>query len=212
MVISPRRWCLRAWVVPWASLATRDCACRRRLRAAGGFLLRVVRSAFEALCGAVCCGASGMSRAIPQAVFQGFEMRSLGLQRSWGCRGKFGHPNCMRLVGREAVDRTAVFVCRPKDAAYHTWGHRACARKACCVAACCVAGRGRGGARGLVWFCGPGVLRVVGWWCGSGREPCVGSRPGLLSGKSAVGRDISTDSIQQGKDSIQRAEKRPETI
>ena len=45
----------------------------------------------------------------------------------------------MRLVGREAVDRTAVFVCRPKDAAYHTWGHRACARKACCVAACCVA-------------------------------------------------------------------------
>ena len=102
MVISPRRWCLRAWVVPWASLATRDCACRRRLRPAGCFLLRVVRSAFEALCGAVCCGASGMSRAIPQAVFQGFEMGSLGLQRSWGCRGKFGHPNCMRLVGREA--------------------------------------------------------------------------------------------------------------
>ena len=61
-----------------------------------------MRSAFEALCGAVCCGASGMSRAIPQAVFQGFEMGSLGLQRSWGCRGKFGHPNCMRLVGREA--------------------------------------------------------------------------------------------------------------
>ena len=29
-------------------------------------------------------------------------MGSLGLQRSWGCRGKFGHPNCMRLVGREA--------------------------------------------------------------------------------------------------------------
>ena len=102
VVISPRRWCLRAWVVPWASLATRDCACRRRLRPAGGFLLRVVRGAFEALCGAVCCGASGMSRAIPQAVFQGFEMGSLGLQRSWGCRGKFGHPNCMRLVGREA--------------------------------------------------------------------------------------------------------------
>ena len=24
------------------------------------------------------------------------------MQRSWGCRGKFGHPNCMRLVGREA--------------------------------------------------------------------------------------------------------------
>ena len=65
-------------------------------------------------------------------------MRSLGLQRSWGCRGKFGHPNCMRLVGREAVDRTAVFVCRPKDAAYHTWGHRACARKACCVLRCCL--------------------------------------------------------------------------
>ena len=65
-------------------------------------MLRVVRGAFEALCGAVCCGASGMSRAIPQAVFQGFEMGSLGLQRSWGCRGKFGHPNCMRLVGREA--------------------------------------------------------------------------------------------------------------
>jgi len=49
-------------------------------------------------------------------------MGSLGLQRSWGCHGKFGRPNCMRLVGREAVDRTAVFVCRPKDAAYHTWG------------------------------------------------------------------------------------------
>jgi len=29
-------------------------------------------------------------------------MGSLGLQRSWGCHGKFGHPNCMRLVGREA--------------------------------------------------------------------------------------------------------------
>lgn len=65
-------------------------------------MLRVVRGAFEALCGAVCCGASGMSRAIPKAVFQGFEMGSLGLQRSWGCHGKFGHPNCMRLVGREA--------------------------------------------------------------------------------------------------------------
>ena len=62
-------------------------------------------------------------------------MGSLGLQRSWGCHGKFGRPNCMRLVGREAVDRTAVFVCRPKDAANHTWGHRACARKACCVGA-----------------------------------------------------------------------------
>ena len=65
-------------------------------------MLRVVRGAFEALCGALCCGASGMSRAIPKAVFQGFEMGSLGLQRSWGCHGKFGHPNCMRLVGREA--------------------------------------------------------------------------------------------------------------
>lgn len=83
------------------------------------------QATFEALCGAVCCGASGMSRAIPQAVFQGFEMGSLGLQRSWGCRGKFGHPNCMRLVGLwvvRRVDRTPVFVCRPKDAAYHTWG------------------------------------------------------------------------------------------
>ena len=49
-------------------------------------------------------------------------MGSLGLQRSWGCHGKFGRPNCMRLVGREAVDRTAVFVCRPKDTANHTWG------------------------------------------------------------------------------------------
>ena len=39
----------------------------------------------------------------------------------------------------------------------------------------------------------------VGWWCGSGREPCVGFRPGLLSGKSAVERDISKDSIQQAK-------------
>lgn len=39
----------------------------------------------------------------------------------------------------------------------------------------------------------------VGWWCGSGREPCVGSRPGRLSGKSAVERDISTDSIQQAE-------------
>ena len=44
----------------------------------------------------------------------------------------------------------------------------------------------------------------VGWWCGSGREPCVGSRPGLLSGKSAVEGDISRDSIRQ-------AGKRPET-
>ena len=77
---------------------------------------------------------------------------------------------------------------------------------ACCVAACCVAGRGRGGARGLVWFCGPGVLRVVGWWCGSGREPCVGSRPGLLSGKSAVERDISTASIRQAKKAFGKAE------
>ena len=52
----------------------------------------------------------------------------------------------------------------------------------------------------------------VGWWCGSGREPCVGSRPGLLSGKSAVESDISKESIRQGRDSIQRVEKRPETI
>lgn len=144
VVISPRRWCLRAWVVPWASLATRDCACRRRLRPAGCFLLRVVRSAFEALCGAVCCGASGMSRAIPQAVFQGFEMGSLGLQRSWGCRGKFGHPNCMRLVGREArgsnscVRSSAQGCCQP-----YLGVRQACARKACCVA-----GRGCGGSCG----------------------------------------------------------------
>ena len=135
------------------------------------------------------------------------------------------------------VDRTPVFGRRPKDAAYHTWGAsglcsqgllRCCVLcccllraallraalllAACCVAACCVAGRGRGGARGLVWFCGPGVLRVVGWWCGSGREPCVGSRPGLLSGKSAVESDISKDSIRQAEIAFGRAEKRPETV
>ena len=27
-----------------------------------------------------------------------FEIGSLGLQRSWGCRRKFGRPNCMRLL------------------------------------------------------------------------------------------------------------------
>ena len=101
-------------------------------------------------------------------------MGSLGLQRSWGCHGKFGRPNCMRLVGREAVDRTAVFVCRPKDAANHTWG-----------------------ASGL---CASGLLycwtRL--WW--------------LVWVASAVERDISTASIRQGRDSIQRAVKRPETI
>ena len=67
------------------------------------------------------------------------------------------------------VDRTPVFGRRPKDAAYHTWGHLACARKACCVA-----GRGCGGVR-------------------------VGSRAGLLSGKRTSERDISTDSIQQAE-------------
>ena len=45
----------------------------------------------------------------------------------------------------------------------------------------------------------------VGWWCGSGREPCVGSRPGLLSGKIAVGRDISTASIRQAKTAFSKA-------
>ena len=63
-------------------------------------------------------------------------MGSLGLQRSWGCRGKFGHPNCMRLVGREArgsnscVRSSTQGCCLP-----YLGGHRACARKACCVAA-----------------------------------------------------------------------------
>ena len=65
---------------------------------------------------------------------------------------------------------------------------------------------------GLVWFCGPGVLRVVGWWCGSGREPCVASRPGRLSGKRTVERDISKESIQQAEIAFSKAEKRPETI
>ena len=41
---------------------------------------------------------------------------------------------------------------------------------------------------------------LVGWWCGSGREPCVGSRPGLLSGERTAERDISTDRIQQCKE------------
>ena len=95
------------------------------------------------------------------------------------------------------VDRTPVFGRRPKDAAYHTWGASGLCSQG--LLRCCVAGRGCGGARGLVWFCGPGVLRVVGWWCGSGREPCVGSRPGRLSGKSAVESDISTASIRQAK-------------
>ena len=194
MVISPRRWCLRAWVVPWASLATRDCACRRRLRPAGCFLLGVVRGAFEALCGALCCGSSGMSHAIPSHVCRGLKWGR------WDCnvRGGAAESSVIRIAcdlwGVRRVDRTPVFGRRPKDAAYHTWGASGLCSQG--LLRCCVAGRGCGGARGLVWFCGPGVLRVVGWWCGSGREPCVGSRPGLLSGKRTAESDISKDSIQ----------------
>ena len=36
-----------------------------------------------------------------------------------------------------------------------------------CMRNCCASGRVERSADGLVWFCGPGVLRVVGcyWWC-----------------------------------------------
>lgn len=72
------------------------------------------------------------------------------------------------------VDRTAVFVCRPKDAANHTWG-----------------------ASGL---CASGLLYcwTRPWW--------------LVWVTSASESDISKESIRQGRDSIQRVEKRPETI
>ena len=234
VVISPRRWCLRAWVVPWASLATRDCACRRRLRAAGGFLLRVVRGAFEALCDALCCGSSGMSHAIPSHVCRGLKWGR------WDCNVRGGATEssvariaCDLWVVRPWIELLCSFV-GPRMLPTIPGVRQACARQVCCVAACCVAaccvlrccllraalllaaccvaGRGCGGARGLVWFCGPGVLRVVGWWCGSGREPCVGSRPGRLSGKSAVERDISNESIRQAEIALSKAEKRPETI
>ena len=122
MVISPRRWCLRAWVVPWASLATRDCACRRRLRPAGCFLLRVVRGAFEALCDALCSGSSGMSHAIPSHVCRGLKWGR------WDCnvRGGAAQSSVTRIACDlwvvRRVDRTAVFVCRPKGVARHAWG------------------------------------------------------------------------------------------
>ena len=133
----------------------------------------------------------------PKPCFKG--LKSL----RWGCdvRGGAAESSVIRIACNlwvvRRVDRTPVFGRRPKDAAYHTWGHRACARKACCVA-----GRGCGGARvGNQRGCRLGLKggASVGWWCGSGREPCVGSRPGLLSGISAVERDISTDSIRQAK-------------
>ena len=73
----------------------------------------------------------------------------------------------MRLVGREAVDRTAVFVCRPKDAAYHTWGHQACARQVCCIA-----GRGRGVRVGNQHRRSVRMVSDWGWrcWLGCGRK------------------------------------------
>ena len=40
----------------------------------------------------------------------------------------------------------------------------------------------------------------------------MGSRPGRLSGKSAVESDISKDSIQQAEIAFSKAEKRPETV
>ena len=59
----------------------------------------------------------------------------------WDCNARGGATEssviriaCDLWVVRR-VDRTPVFGGRPKDAAYHTWGHRACARKACCVGA-----------------------------------------------------------------------------
>ena len=141
-------------------------------------MLRVVRGAFEALCGAVCCGASGMSRAIPQAVFQEFEMGSLGSQRSWGCRGKFGHPNCMRLVGREAR------------------GSNSCVRSS--TQGCCLP------YLGCVRLVRVRLVRV-------GFAVLLDEAVVFVWVTSASESDISKESIQQGRDSIQRAVKRPET-
>ena len=200
-------------------------------------MLRVVRGAFEALCDALCCGYSGMSHAIPSHVCRGLKWGrwdcnvrggaaessviriacDLWVVRPWiellcsfvGPRMLPTIPGGASGLCSQGLLRCCVLCCCLLRAALL---RAALLLAACCVAACCVAGRGRGGARGLVWFCGPGVLRVVGWWCGSGREPCVGSRPGLLSGKSAVGSDIRKASIRQAEIAFGRAEKRPETV
>ena len=177
-------------------------------------MLRVVRGAFEALCGALCCGSSGMSHAIPSHVCRGLK------SDRWDCnvRGGAAESSVARIacdlwVVRPWIELLCSFV-GPRVLPTIPGVRQACARQACARRVCCVAGRGRGVRVGNQRRCRLGLRggASVGWWCGSGREPCVGSRPGLLSGKSAVGRDISTDSIQQGKDSIQRAEKRPETV
>lgn len=38
----------------------------------------------------------------PKPCFKGLKSLRWGCDVLGGCRGKFGHPNCMRLVGREA--------------------------------------------------------------------------------------------------------------
>lgn len=51
-----------------------------------------------------------------------FEIGSLGLQRSWGVAERSVARIACDLWVVRRVDRTPVFVCRPKGAAYHTWG------------------------------------------------------------------------------------------
>lgn len=165
MVISLRHWCLRAWVVPWASLATRDCACRRRLRPGGLFF------GGGSLCG-LATWFLGNVACNPLACMSRCEIGSLGLRRSWRCCTKFGRPNCRRLVGYEArgsnscVRLSAQGCCLP-----YLGVRQACARQVCCVA-----GRGCGGARvGNQRRCSVRMVSDWGWrcWLGCGRKSPV---------------------------------------
>ena len=64
-------------------------------------LLGVLCGAFEALCSALRCGSSEMSHAIPPHVFQTLTSNRWDCN-VFGCCGKVGHPNCMRVLVDEA--------------------------------------------------------------------------------------------------------------
>ena len=62
------------------------------------------------LCGVSCCGSSEMLHAIPPHVFQTLK------SHRWNCNvfgrcGKFGYPNCMRVLVDEAPKGACLIVC-----------------------------------------------------------------------------------------------------
>ena len=105
-------------VFSWASLATRDCACRRYLRPLGvscwEFCVVPVR------CLTLWFLRNG-ARSSPTRVSR-FEIASLGLQRSWGAAQSSVARIACDCWGMWRAGRTAVFARRPEDGAYHTWG------------------------------------------------------------------------------------------